>query len=50
MRKTSSAAAARAPHPRAERVFSGRGGQAILFTAMALVILLFAALWMAARL
>ena len=47
MRKTSSAAAARAPRPRAERVFSGRGGQAILFTAMALVILLFAALWMA---
>ena len=32
---------------RTERAFAGRGGQAILFTAMALVILLFAALWMA---
>ncbi|MGI5868593.1 MAG: pilus assembly protein TadG-related protein [Kiritimatiellia bacterium] len=32
---------------RNERAFAGRSGQAILFTAMAIVILLFAALWMA---
>lgn len=46
MRKYVSAAA---PTSRScvERSFSGRSGQAILFTAMALVILLFAALWMA---
>lgn len=32
---------------RRERIFSGQGGQTILFIAMAVVILLFAALWMA---